>query len=84
MRGQHTKAVLYNNVSLQKTKKGTNSCLVLAPLIMCGLLFGLQLAINMLLLDKPEFRVSSSVLGTHLPRLPIYASRVTILEGPRA
>ena len=54
--GQHTKAVFYKNVSQQRTKKGTNLCLVLSPLILCGLLFGLQLAINFLFLDRPEFR----------------------------
>ena len=60
--GHHTKAVVYKNVSQQRTKKGTNCCLVLSPLVLCGILFGLQLAINYLFLDRPEFKVCALVL----------------------
>ena len=58
--GQHTQAVVYKNLSQQRTKKATNVCLVISPFIICGLLFGLQLAINYLFLDRPEFRVSTN------------------------
>ena len=55
--GEPTQAVLYKSLAQQRTKKGTNTCLIISPLILCGLLFGLQLAINYLFLDRPEFKV---------------------------
>ncbi|UPR04645.1 ABC transporter A [Chloropicon primus] len=60
--GQHTNAVIKKNVSQQRTKKGFNACLVVSPLVLCGLLFGLQLAINYLFLDRPEFRCGCKCL----------------------